>query len=85
MPTNAQGGERQEEGGRNWFRTILNGLAIFFAINAASSFVSSRLSGGQTENSTVEGTVKTDSGTVDQIPSLWALGTKMVIFPGEGE
>jgi len=82
MPTNDQGAAQAEEGGRSWFRTILNGLAIYLAINAFATFIGGRLGGQQQAGAqpAADGTVKTGPAVVEQIPPLWALGTKMVML-----
>lgn len=78
MANNAQNEGQEEQG--SWMRTIINALMIYFAINAATSFiggkfgaqkdVSAGTTGGQTQQAK-----NTASPTV---PALWPLGTKMV-------
>lgn len=79
---NAQPAAAEQQDGQPWWRTGLNFVAIYFAVNALSGFVGGKF-GAQKEVSGTDGVVKpaTISGT-DQVPALWSLGTKMVIASG---
>ena len=71
---------QQEEGQGSWFRTILNGVTIFFAINAVSTFIGGRLGAQKTEVTDPSGIVKPAANVqgAAQVPALWPLGTVMV-------
>jgi hypothetical protein len=79
QPAAAAGGQEEQQGQGSWMRSILNGLLIFFAINAASSFLGGKF-GAQKNVTSTDGIVKpaTNQGAA-QIPALWNLGTKMVL------
>lgn len=71
---------RQEEQQQtSWGRTILNVVTIYFAVNAVTSFLGSRL-GGQKDVVSTDGTTKPAAAVkgVEQFPALWPLGTHMV-------
>jgi len=74
---NAQGAAVEAEEGQSWYKTILNAVAIFVAVNAVTSFIGGRL-GGQKNVTAPDGTVKPATPAVEQFPALWNLGTKMV-------
>jgi hypothetical protein len=72
--------EGEEGGGTSWMKTLMNAVAIYFAVNAATSFIAGRL-GGQ-KNATApdaDGIVKPAATSAEQFPALWDLGTKMVL------
>jgi hypothetical protein len=63
--------EQQE--GQSWMRFAFNFVAIFFAVNAVSSFVGGKW-GAQND---VSGGAGKPAG-VANVPALWSMGTKMV-------
>ena len=67
----------QQQGGQSWLRTILNFVAIYFAVNAVSSFVGSRF--GAQKDVSGAGGVKPAGVKVNEVPALWPMGTKMVL------
>src|SRR5207237_8518615 len=71
--------QRQEEQPTSWGRTLLNIVAIYFAVNAVISFIGGRL-GGQKDVVSTDGTTKPAAAVkgVEQFPALWPLGTQMV-------
>jgi len=72
--------QQEEEQQTSWGRTILNVVTIYFAVNAVTSFVGSRL-GGQKDIVSTDGTSKPAAAGVkgvEQFPALWPLGTQMV-------
>jgi hypothetical protein len=73
---------QEEEGQGSWLRTILNGVMIFVAVNAVSTFIGGRLGGQKAQVTDPDGNVNVKpAGNVQgtaQIPALWPLGTIMV-------
>jgi hypothetical protein len=68
--------EQQE--GQSWMRTALSFVAIYFAVNAVSSFVGGKW-GAQKDVSGTDGVVKPAAiQGVANVPALWPMGTKMV-------
>jgi len=64
--------EEQQEGG--WWRTILNAVLIYFAINAATALIGGKL-GVQKNATDQDGSAARGP---EQVPPLWPLGTEMV-------
>jgi hypothetical protein len=73
---------QEEEGQGSWIRTILNGVMIFFAVNAVSTFIGGRFGGQKAEVTDPTGNVNVKPAAnvqgAAQIPALWPLGTMMV-------
>ena len=74
---NAQPAAPEQQQGQSWLRTILNFVAIYFAVSAVSSFVGGRF-GAQKDVSGDDG-IKPAGVKVNEVPALWPMGTKMVL------
>jgi membrane associated rhomboid family serine protease len=79
---NAQPAAAEQQDGQPWWRTGLNFVAIYFAVNALSGFVGGKY-GAQKDVSGTDGGVKPAAvAGANEVPALWSLGTKMVVHLG---
>lgn len=73
----------EEQQGRGWYKSILNGIMIYFAFNAAVQLFGGKLSGQKDDVTTPDGSVKpAPASQAAEVPALWPLGTKMVFLAG---
>lgn len=75
---NAQPEAQEEEQGRSWMRTIMNGIMVYLAITTVTQLIGGKLGTPKTTTAP-DGAVATNAPkAVEAIPALWPLGTKMV-------
>lgn len=76
---NAQPDAPEEQQGGGWYKTLLNVVVIYFAMNAATSFIGGRF-GSQKDVTSSDGGVNPGATRgIEPVPALWSLGTKMVL------
>jgi hypothetical protein len=79
MANAEQPAAQEQQEGRSWVRTAFNFIAIYFAVNAFSSFIGGKF-GVQKDAPGTDGVKPATVQGAKEIPALWPLGTKMVDF-----
>ena len=64
-----------EEQRGGWYKTLVNAIMIYFALNTVTSLIGGKF-GGQKNVTSGDESVKPAAAAA--VPALWSLGTKMV-------
>jgi hypothetical protein len=75
---NAQPDAPEEQQGGGWYKTLINVVLIYFAMNAATSLIGGKFGPQKDVASSAGGDSPAATRGIEAIPALWPLGTKMV-------